>query len=148
MLNICYPLHTDLSEFRELEKTRQEHVSFINFKPLELYWIYLLALQTMTPKVSPKRLMSLDHKLKMRWRTSSFVVILYKYELLLKKPFAMSARNVIWAVIFDSLCEPNSWVMIPIDEKEMWAINLPLEVRISRAMWAQSMRYKLILGFK
>ena len=27
----------------------KQHVSFINFKPLELYWTYLLALQTTTP---------------------------------------------------------------------------------------------------
>ena len=28
-------------------------LSFINFEPLELYWTYFLALQTMTPKNSP-----------------------------------------------------------------------------------------------
>ena len=36
--------------------------SFINFEPLELYWTYFLALQTMTPKILPTRLMSLDHE--------------------------------------------------------------------------------------
>ena len=43
---------------------------------------------------------------------------------------------------FDSLLEPDPYVdvddvvgvMIPIDEEEMWTINLPLEVRISRVM--------------
>ena len=88
----------------------KQHVSFINFKPLELYWTYLLALQTTTPKVSPKRLMSLSHKPKMRWCTSGFVVILCKYGLLSKKPFAMSVRDVIWVVSFDSLLKPNSYV--------------------------------------
>ena len=37
-------------------------LSFINFEPLELYWTYFLALQTMTPKIPPTRLMSLDHE--------------------------------------------------------------------------------------
>ena len=41
-----------------------------------------------------------------------------------------------------------SWVMIHIDEEEMWTMNPPLEVRILRTMLAQSMRYKLILGIK
>ena len=54
--------------------------------------------------------MSLDHKSKMRWRTSGFVVILCKYGLLLKKSFAMSVREVIWAVSFDSLCELDPYI--------------------------------------
>ena len=124
----------------------KQHVSFINFKPLEFYWTYLLALQTTTPKVSPRRLMSLDYKLKMRWRTSDFVVILCKYGLLLKKPLAMSVREVIWVVNFDSLLKPNPYV--DVDDimdydlnwwKGNWTMNSPFEVRISRAMWAQSM---------
>ena len=41
-------------------------LSFINFEPLELYWTYFLAPQTTTPKIPPMRLMSLDHKPKMR----------------------------------------------------------------------------------
>ena len=110
MLTICYPLHTDSLEFRELKKTRQATCFFYQLKPLNLYWTYLLALQTTTPKVSPKRLMSLGHKLKMRWRTSGFVVILCKFELLLKKPLAMSVRAVIWVVSFDSLLKPNPYV--------------------------------------
>ena len=124
----------------------KQHVSFINFKPLELYWTYLLALQTTTPKVSPRRLINLDHKLKMRWCTSGFVVILCKYGLLLKKPLAMSVSEVIWTVNFDLLLkldphvdvddvmgyDPNWW-------KGDWTINPPLEIRISWAMWAQSM---------
>ena len=69
-----------------------------------------MALQTTTPKVSPKRLMSLDHKSEMRWCTSGFVVILCKYGFLFKKPLAMSVRVVIWAVSFDSLCEPDPYV--------------------------------------
>ena len=80
---------------------------FINFKPLELYWTYLLALQPTTLKVSPRRLMSLDHKMKMRWRILGFVVILCKYGLLLEKPLSMNMREVIWAVNFDSLLEPD-----------------------------------------
>ena len=88
----------------------KQHVSFINFKLLEFYWTYLLVLQTTTPKVSPKRLMSLDHKSKMRWRTLGFVIILCKYELLLKKPLAMSVKEVIWVVSFDSLLKPNPYV--------------------------------------
>ena len=38
--------------------------SFINFEPLEFYWIYFLALQITTPKIPPMRFMSLDHELK------------------------------------------------------------------------------------
>ena len=112
MLTVYYLLHTDLSDFRELEKTchAKQHVSFINFKPLELYWTYLLAFQTTTSKVSPKRLMSLGHKPKMRWRISCFVVILCKYGLLLKKPLVMSVRKVIWVVSFDSLLKPSPYV--------------------------------------
>ena len=90
----------------------KQHVSFINFKPLELYWTYLLALQTIAPKVSPKRLMSLDHKLKMRWRTLGFVIILCKYELLLEKPLSMNMTEVIWAVSFDSLLEVDPYIDI------------------------------------
>ena len=69
-----------------------------------------MALQTTTPKISPRRLMSLDRKQKMRWRTSGFVVILCKCGLLLNKPFAMSVREVIWTVSFDSLLKPNPYV--------------------------------------
>ena len=58
----------------------------------------------------PKRLMSLDHKPKMRWHTLGFVVILCKYRLLLKKPLVMSVRDVIWVVSFDSLLKPNPCV--------------------------------------
>ena len=42
-------------------------LSFINFEPLELYWTYFLAPQTMTPKILLMRLMSLGHEPKMRW---------------------------------------------------------------------------------
>ena len=54
--------------------------------------------------------MSLDHKLKIRWHTSGFVVILCKYELLLNKALAMSVREVIWAVSFDWLLKPDPYV--------------------------------------
>ena len=54
--------------------------------------------------------MSLDHKLKMRRRTSGFVVFLCKYGLLLKKLLAMSVREVIWAVSFDSLLKPDPYI--------------------------------------
>ena len=40
----------------------------------------------------------------------SFAVILCKYGLLLKKPFAMSVREVIWAVSFDSLLKLDPYV--------------------------------------
>ena len=53
----------------------------------------------------------------------------------------MKMREVIWAMSFDSLCEPNPYInvddimgQIPIDKKEMWTMNPPLEVRISWAM--------------
>ena len=131
---------------RSWRRHNKQHVSFINFKPLEIYWIYLLALQTTTPKVSLKRLMSLDHKPKMRWCTSGFVFILCKFGLLLKKSFAMSVKEIIWAVSFDSLLKPNPYVDVddimgydPNWWKGNWTMNLPLEVRISQAMWAQSM---------
>ena len=79
----CYTRTRQSSE--SWKRHTKQHVSFINFKPLNLYWTYLLALRTTTPKVSPKRLMSLDYKPKMRWCTSGFIVILCKYGLLLKK---------------------------------------------------------------
>ena len=41
-------------------------LSFINFEPLKFHWTYFLTLQTKTPKIPPMRLMSLDHKPKMR----------------------------------------------------------------------------------
>ena len=44
------------------EDTPSNMLSFINFEPLELYWTYFLALQTMTSKIPPTRLMSLDHE--------------------------------------------------------------------------------------
>ena len=44
------------------EDTPSNMFSFINFEPLEFYWIYFLALQTTTPKILPMRLMSLDHE--------------------------------------------------------------------------------------
>ena len=110
----CLPYVTRYTRTRQSSgswrRHAKQHVSFINFKPLELYWTYLLALQITTPKVSLKRLMSLDHKPKMRWHTSGFVVILCKYGLLLKKSLAMSVREVIWAMSFNSLCEPDPYV--------------------------------------
>ena len=39
-----------------------------------------------------------------------FVVILRKYGLLLKKSLAMSVREVIWAMNFDSLLESDPYV--------------------------------------
>ena len=39
-----------------------------------------------------------------------FVVILCKYGLLLKKPLAMSVREIIWAVSFDSLFKLDPYV--------------------------------------
>ena len=39
-----------------------------------------------------------------------FVIILRKYGLLLKKPLAMSVREVIWVMNFDSLLEPDPYV--------------------------------------
>ena len=44
------------------EYTPSNMLSFINFEPLDLYWTYFLALKTMTPKIPPMRLMSLDHE--------------------------------------------------------------------------------------
>ena len=110
MLTICHPLHTNLSEFRELKKTCQATCFFYQLWTTGALLKYLLTLQTTTPKVSPKRLMSLDHKPNMRWRISGFVVILCKYGLLLKKSLAMSVREVIWAVSFDSLREIDPYV--------------------------------------
>ena len=117
----CLPYATCYTQTRQSSRSwrrhTKQHVSFINFKPLEIYWTYILALRTTTLKVSLKRLMSLDHKLKMRWHTSGFVVILCKYGLLLKKPLAVSVRKVIWAVKPDSYVnvddimdyDPNWW---------------------------------------
>ena len=136
----------------------KQHASFINFKPLELYWTYLLALQTTTPKVSPRRFMSLDHKPKKRWHTSGFVVIWCKYGLLLKKSLVMSVREIIWAVRFDSLCEPNPYVdvndIIGYDpnwwkenlghESTSWSKDLTGHVspiHLVGIMWAQSIYF-------
>ena len=147
----CLPYVTHYTWTRQSLKSwrrhAKQHVSFINFKPLEFYWTYLLALQTTTPKVFLERHMSLGHKPKIRWRISGFIVILCKYGLLLEKPLAMSIREVIWAVSFDLLLKPIPYVDVDnvvgfwsqFDEEEMWTMNLPLEVRILRAMWAQSM---------
>ena len=41
-----------------------------------------------------------------------FVGILCKYGLLLEKLLSMNMREVIWAVNFDSLCEPDSYVNV------------------------------------
>ena len=92
----------------------KQHVSFINFKSLEFYWTYLLVLQTTTSKISPKRLISLDRKPKMRWHTLGFVVILYKYGLLLEKSLSMSVREVIRAVSFDLLLKPDLYVDVDV----------------------------------
>ena len=60
-------------------------LSFINFEPLEFYWTYFLALQTMTPKIPLMRFISLDHEPKMRWCAMSLNYrlwrILCKYRL-------------------------------------------------------------------
>ena len=145
----CLPYVTRYTRTRQSSgswrRHAKQHVSFINFKLLEIYWTYLLALQTTTPKVSLRRLMSLDHKLKMGWHTSGFVVILCKYGLLLKKLLAMSVREVIWAVSFDLMLKLDPYVDVdnimgydPNWWKGDWTMNSPLEIRISWAMWAQS----------
>ena len=121
----CLPYVTRYTQTRHSlgswRRHAKKHVSFINFKPLELYWTYLLALQTTTPKVSPKRLMSLDHKPKMRWHTFSFVVILCKYELLLEKPLSMCVREVIWVMSFDLLLKPNPHSWMRYDVMGLWS---------------------------
>ena len=116
----------------------KQHVSFINLKPLELYWTYLLALQTTSPKVFPKRLMSLDHKPKMKWRTSGFVVILCKYGLLLKKPLAMSVREVIWAMSFDSLLKPNPYVDVD-NVVRLWSQLMKRKLDHESASWSKDL---------
>ena len=120
----CLPYVIHYTQTRQSSRSwrrhAKQHVSFINFKPLDLYWTYLLALQTTTPKVSPKRLMSLDHKPKMRWHTLSFVVILCKYGLLLEKPLSMSVREVIWAMSFDLFIEPDPYIDV-IDVVGLWS---------------------------
>ena len=45
-----------------------------------------------------------------------FVVFLHKHGFLLKKPLAMSVREVIWDVSFDSLLEPNPYVDVDVDD--------------------------------
>ena len=39
-----------------------------------------------------------------------FVAILCKYGLLLKKPLAMSVKEVIWAMSFDLFIEPDPYI--------------------------------------
>ena len=76
--------------------------SFINFEPLELYWTYFLALQTMTLKIPLMRLMSLDHEQKMRWCAMSLNHglwrILCKYGLfwVLRDVFLKSMIMLMW----------------------------------------------------
>ena len=138
MLTICHPLHTNLSKFRELKKTCQATCFFYQLWTAGALLKYLLTLQTTTPKVSLKRLMSLDHKPNMRWRTSGFVVILCKYGLLLKKSLAISVREVIWAVSFDSLHEIDPYVdvddIIGYDPS-WWKGNMGLEF----ASWSKDL---------
>ena len=90
---------------------------FINFKPLELYWTYFLALQTMTPKILPMRLMSLDHEPKMRccamssnygpwwdyiamnfgpWALASFLWIWTLLGLKIDSPKIHDSADVVW----------------------------------------------------
>ena len=49
-----------------------------------------------------------------RWDDVPQVLLsfLCKYGFLLKKPLAMSVREVIWAMSFDSLCEPDLYVNV------------------------------------
>ena len=82
--------------------------------------------------------MSLDHKPKMRWRNSGFIVILCKYGLLLKKPLAMSVTEIIWVMSFDSLCEPDSYV--DVDDimgydPNWWKVNVGHEF----ASWSKNL---------
>ena len=110
MFSICYPLHTDSSKFRELEKICQTTCLFYQLQTAGVLLNIPLGPPNHNSQSFPKRLISLDHKPKMRWPTSGFVVILCKYELLLKKSLAMSVREVIWAVSFDSLLKPDPYV--------------------------------------
>ena len=52
----------------------------------------------------------MDHKPKMRRRTLGFIVILCKYGLLLEKLISIDMREVIWAMNFDSLLEPDPYI--------------------------------------
>ena len=73
-------------------------LSFINFKPLEIYWIYFLALQTTTPKIPLMRLMSLDHKPKMRCcGMSSNYGPWWDYITMSFGPWALASFLWIWA---------------------------------------------------
>ena len=146
----CLPYDTRYTWTRQSlgswRRHAKQHVSFINFKPLEFYWTYLLALQTTIPKVSPRDLWAWI--ISPIWDNVPRVLLsfLCKYGLLLKKLFAMSVREVIWTVSFDSFLKPDSYVNVddimgydPNWWKGNWIMNSPLEVRISWVMWAQSM---------
>ena len=137
----CLPYVTRYTRTRQSLGSWRRHarqsVSFIIFKPLEFYWTYILALQTTTPKISLKRLMSLDHKPKMRWRTLGFVVIWRKYGLLLKKPLAMSVWEVIWAVSFDSLLKPNPYVDVD-DVVGLWSQLMKRKCGHESTCWSKN----------
>ena len=110
MLTICYPLYTNSLEFRELEKTRQINVFLSTLNRWNFTEYTSWPSKPQLPKFPQKRLMSLGYKPKMRWHTSGFVIILCKYGLLLRKLLAMSVREVIWAMSFDSLLKPNPYI--------------------------------------
>ena len=82
--------------------------------------------------------MSLGHKPKMRWRTSGFVVILCKYELLLKKPLAISVREVIWAVSFDSLIKLNPYVDVD-NVVGLWSQLMKRKLNHESASWSKDL---------
>ena len=82
--------------------------------------------------------MSLDHKPEMRWRTLGFIVILCKYGLLLKKPLAMSIREVIWAVSFDLLLKPNPYVDMD-NVVGVWSQLMKRELNHESAFWSKDL---------
>ena len=71
LLDITYYILTHQSSGNWGRHAKQ-HISFINFESLEIYWIYFLSFQTTTPKIPSMRLMSLDHELKIRWCAMRF----------------------------------------------------------------------------
>ena len=114
-------------------------LSFINFEPLELYWTYFLALQTMAPKIPPMRLMSLDHELKMRCcAMSSNYGLWWDYITMSFGPWALT-----------SFCEYGLfWALKEVFPKSMILLTwCELPMKWSYVVWKICPQQKLIEKF-
>ena len=90
------------------EDTTSNMLSFINFEPLELYWTYLLTLQTTTPKIPLMGLMSLDHEPKMRCcAMNSNYGPWWDYIVMSFGPWALASFLWIWTLLGFKIDSPK-----------------------------------------